>query len=273
MSPLLSGFKGGMLALALSVFSVSSVQAHEFWMIPHDAQSRTDAQVLFELRIGSGLPGKQSVRLPGLIGDFTATDSEGEYAVRGHDNSRIIGHIKPRVAGATRVALRTNDALITLSAAEFEAYLQEEGLEKVIRQRKENGDSALPGSELYSRCAKTIVLVDGNSQGFDKAVGMPLELIPLTEPLQYQPGKAYHLRLVRDGKPLVGAQVKALLQGKKDWFLKAMTDANGEVAIVLPESGVWLFSSEDMVPSQSPDAEWESLWASVTMEIGKRSGR
>jgi uncharacterized GH25 family protein len=273
MKPSLSGFKSAMMVLALLVFSASNAQAHEFWMIPHDAQSQTDAKVLFELRIGSGLPGKQTVRIPGLIADFTASDSEGKYVVSGHDNSLVIGHIKPRVSGATLVSLRTNPAQITLSATEFEEYLREEGLEKVIRQRKEDGDSAQPGSELYSRCAKTIVLVDGKSEGFDKAAGMPLELLPLTEPLHYQPGESYRLRLVRDGKPLVGAQVKALLQGKKNWFLKAVTDANGEVAIALPESGVWLFSSEDMVPSQSPDAEWESLWASVTMEIGKRSGQ
>lgn len=258
------------LLLALSVFCAAAAQAHEFWLVPHDAQSQTGDQVLFELRVGSGLPGKATVRIPGLVADFTATDAKGTYPVSGHDNSQVIGHLRPRAAGATVTALQTNPAQITLSATEFEDYLREEGLDKILRQRQQNGDSTQPGSELYSRCAKTVVLVDGSSEGFDHAVGLPLELIPLTEPLSYKANTAYHLRLLRDGQPLADTLVKAQLEGKKRYLLKARTDEKGEVAITLPEPGVWLFSAEDMVPAQNPDAEWESLWASVTMDIGER---
>ncbi|MGL4724303.1 MAG: DUF4198 domain-containing protein [Scandinavium sp.] len=263
----MKALKQAVVALALLACGIRAAQAHEFWLIPHDAQSHTGAQVLFELRIGSGLPGKRSVRIPGLVADFTATDANGTYAVSGHDNSLVLGHLRSRTAGATLAALQTHQAQITLSATEFEAYLQEEGLEKILLQRREAGDSAQPASELYSRCAKSIVLVDGKSEGFDKTLGLPLELIPLTEPLHYQSGEAYRLRLIRDGKPLAGTQVKALLKG---YFLKARTDEKGEVTFTLPGPGVWLFSAEDMVPSQNPDAEWESVWASVTLDVGEK---
>lgn len=262
------GIAKGIAALALLM--AGGVQAHEFWIVPHDAQTRTDAQVLFELRIGSGLPGKQSPRIPGLVADFTATDANGAYAVRGHDNSLVIGHVRPRVSGATIAALRTHEAQITLPANEFEDYLREEGLEKVIRQRQQTGDTAEPGSELYSRCAKAIILVDGKSNGFDNTVGLPLELVPLTEPLGWQPGQDYHLRLLRDGKPLAGTLVKAQLQGKKRYLLKTVTNAQGEVGIALPEPGVWLFSAVDMEPSSSLEVDWQSLWASVTLAVGEK---
>ena len=258
--------------LALSAFTAGSVQAHEFWMIPHDAQSHVDAQVLFELRIGSGIPGKQTTRIPGLVADFSAFDSQGRYDVSGHDNSLVIGHLRPRHAGATIAALRTNEAQISLPASEFEEYLREEGLDKIIRQRQQDGESDQPDNELYSRCAKSIILVDGQSQGFDRAVGMPLELIPMTEPLGYQPQQAYRLHLLRDGKPLAGAQVKAQLRGEQVYQLKSMTDASGVAVFTLPEPGVWLFSSVDMEPSQNPDADWQSLWASVTIDIGEKAG-
>lgn len=259
------------LTLALSGFIASGAQAHEFWMVPHDARSHVGTQVLFELRIGSGLPGKQTRRIPGLVADFSATDTQGKFAVSGHDNSLVIGHFKPRTAGATVAVLETNPAQITLSAAEFEAYLREEGLEKIIRQRQEDGDSDQPGSELYSRFAKSIVLVDGQSGGFDRIVGLPFELIPQTEPLHYQPGQVYRLRLLHNGKPLAGTQVKAQSQGKRRYFLKTVSDAQGDVAFTLPESGFWIFSAEEMTPSQRSDADWESQWASVTMAIGKRN--
>lgn len=266
-----SALKQGVAAVALSLLSVTAVQAHEFWMIPHNAQSQIDDQVVFELRIGSGLPGKQSVRLPGLVSAFTARDAQGHYEVSGRDNSRVIGHLRPRTRGATVVALRTHQAKITLPSTEFEGYLQEEGLTNVMRQRQAEGDSGLPATELYSRCAKSIILVDGNSAGFDKPAGLPLEVVPLSEPLGYQPGQPYRLQLLRDGKPLPGAQIKAQLQGKKRYLLKAVSNAQGEVAISLPEAGVWLFSAVDMVPADTPDADWQSLWASVTLDIGERS--
>lgn len=271
MKPHVIALKSGVMALALSLFSAGTVQAHEFWMIPHDAQSQKDAQVLFELRIGSGLPGKQSVRFPGLVSAFTAHDAKGSYDVSGRDNSLVIGHLRPRVSGATIAALRTNQAQITLPATEFERYLQEEGLTKVIRLRQEEGDSAQPSTELYSRCAKSIILVDGESTGFDQPVGQPLEIIPLSEPLGYQPGQPYRLRLLRDGKPLASAQIKAQLQGKTRYLLKAVSNAQGEAEISLPEAGVWLFSAVDMMPADNPDADWQSLWASVTLDIGERS--
>lgn len=263
--------KQGVMAVALSSLSVTVVQAHEFWMIPHNAQSRMDEQVVFELRIGSGLPGTQSVRLPGLVSTFTAHDAQGNYEVSGRDNSRVIGHLRPRTPGATVVALRTNQAKITLPSTEFEGYLQEEGLTNVMHQRQTEGDTGQPATELYSRCAKSIILVDGNSAGFDTPAGLPLEVIPLSEPLGYQPGQPYHLRLLRDGKPLPDAQIKAQLHGKKRYLLTAVSDAQGNVAISLPEAGVWLFSAVDMVPANDPDADWQSLWASVTLDIGERS--
>lgn len=263
--------KHGVMAVALSVLSVTVAQAHEFWIVPHNAHSEVDEQVVFELRIGSGLPGKQSVRIPGLVSAFIARDAQGQYEVSGRDNSRVIGHLRPRSPGATVVTMRTHEAKITLPSTEFEGYLQEEGLTKVMRQRQAEGDVGQPATELYSRCAKSIILVDGNSDGFDKPTGLPLEVVPLSEPFGYQPGKPYRLRLLRDGKPLPNAQIKAQLQGKKRYLLTAVSDAQGEVAISLPEAGVWLFSAVDMKPADDPDADWQSLWASLTLDIGERS--
>jgi len=49
--------------------------------------------------------------------------------------------------------------------------------------------------------------------------------------------------------------------------LTVPTDAAGRVSFTLPQRGVWLIKSVQMIPAPAASgAEWESLWASVTFE-------
>lgn len=254
------------MLLGSLIFS-TAVSAHDFWILPHDAHNMVDDNVLYELRIGPGWPGKRTVRLPGLISTFDTWDAKGKREVSGHDGALVIGHIKSRVAGAMVTALTTNGARLTLPAQEFEDYLQEEGLSKIIQARREAGDSGQPGTELFTRYAKTMTLVDGSSEGFDRVIGLERELVALNDPLHYQPGKPFAIRLLASGKALEGIQVKAELNTTPPTMLKETTDSRGEVTFVLPKGGEWLFSAVDMVPEEVSDADWHSMWASLTVPV------
>ncbi|WP_167796612.1 DUF4198 domain-containing protein [Serratia proteamaculans] len=256
-------------ALLVMLFFMRGALAHEFWIVPHDPVMKSNEKVVFELRIGSGLPGKKTARIPGLIKTFSAWDTRGSVEVDGHDNSFVVGHLDTRVSGATVAGLRTNQAKITLPASEFEAYLHEEGLTKIIDMRKKEGESILPSVEMFSRCAKSIILVDGESNGFDHILGMPLELIPLTDPLHFSPEKPFTLQLLQDGRPFAGAQVKAQIPGTQPIKLTAITDEQGKVSFTLPKTGFWLFSTVDMQRSTDLNADWDSLWSSLSVMLGQ----
>ncbi len=258
------------LPFTLTVFSIS-VSAHDFWIVPHNPEGAVKDNVVFELRIGPGWPGKRSVRLPGLISTFDAWDEKGKFPVSGHERALVIGHLKNRVSGATVVGLTTNGAQITLSATEFEDYLREEGLNKIRQSRQKSQESNQPGTEIFTRFAKTIILVDGRSEGYDRHVGLRRELVLQTDPMLFQPEKPVVLSLLAEGKPLPGIQVKAMLNTTPPTQLKAITDQAGKVTFRLPAEGEWLFSAVDMEPSSDPDAEWHSLWASLTV-LFKRGG-
>lgn len=252
------------LLFALPLFSIS-VSAHDFWIVPHEPAGAVKDDVVFELRIGSGWPGKRSVRIPGLISTFDAWDAEGKLPVSGHDGALVIGHLKNRVPGATIVGLTTNGAQITLSGAEFEDYLMEEGLSKIRQLREERRESDQPGTEIFTRFAKTIILVGGRSEGYDRHVGLRRELVLQTDPVKFQPEKPVILSLLAEGKPLSGVQVKAMLNTSPPIQIKTTTDQEGKVKFRLPAGGEWLFSAVDMEPSDDPDAQWRSLWASLTV--------
>jgi uncharacterized GH25 family protein len=254
------------LALASTLFCTAP-QAHEFWLVPHDAVTRSAEQVVFELRIGPTWPGVQTVRLPNLVASFDAHDALGRQNVDGKDGARAVGHIRPRAPGATVVAMRTNPAYIELPWADFQQYLQEEGLAGVLKSRATNGLEQEPGRENFSRCAKTILLVDQQSMGFDRVVQLPLELVPRTDPLRYRAGDSYTVQLLSKGVPLAGALVKAQLKAEPPVELTARTDTQGNVVMVLPQAGLWLFNAVHMEPVSQPPAQWESLWASLTLEL------
>ncbi len=50
--------------------------------------------------------------------------------------------------------------------------------------------------------------------------------------------------------------------------LTAYSDVRGEFSLALPRAGVWLIKSVHMVrASFFSDADWYSLWASLTFEM------
>ncbi|ARU88821.1 hypothetical protein B9K09_12975 [Pseudomonas sp. M30-35] len=245
--------------------------AHEFWLVPHDAQTGLEQKVVFELRVGPTWPGVQTPRIDNLVNWFKAKDAQGEWKVAGRDRTLAVGNFTTRSPGATVVGMRTNSAHLELSASEFNQYLMEEGLTEVMKTRARFGLGDAPGRENFSRCAKSIILVDGQSQGYDNQIGLPLELIPQTDPLALRTDEPFVVQLLFLGKPLPNTLIKAQLKAEPPIELSATSDAAGRVMFTLPQDGLWLFNAVHMEPSTEDDSDWESLWASLTVQLSEKS--
>ena len=241
--------------------------AHEFWLVAYPARSEIAQPVALELRIGAGWPGTQSPRRPNLVDWFSAFDADGSTPVLDASSPEYIGEFKPRAAGATLIALRSNPARTTLSADEFNQYLQEEGLTQALAMRQRFELLQSPVREQFSRCAKSIVVVGGSSQGYDGLSNLPLELQLLSDPLSISPDQALQLKLTLHGKPLAGSLIKAQPQHDPEQKLSAISDEQGLVRLTLNTPGVWLLSAVHIEPSASAGVDWESLWTSLTVEI------
>lgn len=245
--------------------------AHEFWLVPHDGVTTKGEKVAFELRIGPTWPGVQTPRPSDLIRWFKAQDALGTRDIPGRDGSLVVGHMDAREPGATVVAMRTHNVSLDLPGSEFNQYLQEEGLTNILDLRRKFGLMDTPSREVFSRCAKSIIFVDGQSQGFDQQMDLPLELIPRNDPMKLHEGSPLKLQLLFNGQPLPGALIKAQLKADPVIELTAISDSQGFVNFTLPDSGLWLFNAVHMEPSAELDTDWESLWASLTMELSLSS--
>lgn len=251
-----------MLGLLLSA---AGLRAHDFWIEPSTFRPQPGAKVGVRLRVGEHLRGDPVPRNPERIERFAAIGPSGEAEVAGVPGSDPAGWASPASSGLHWIVYDSNHARLEQTAAKFDSYLGEEGLERIRELRKGAGEG--PVKEIYSRYAKSLLKVgDGSESGYDKILGLELELVPEKNPYALKPGEPLPVRLLYQGKPLAGALVMALPGGSS-----VRSDADGRAELRLDRPGLWLVKAVHMVPApQGSGAEWESLWASLTFELPSR---
>lgn len=236
-------------------------------MVPFGPKPQAGERVALDLRIGPRWPGESTVRLDGLVKSFTVLDALGERVVPGRLGAAPVGHFTARAPGTALVVLQTHPSLIRLSGAEFQSYLREEELSGALKFRADMRIENASTREEFVRFAKTLVLVDGNSSGFNRVAQLAFELVPLTDPVRYKPGGPFQVQLLRDGKAVQGTRVAALSKHQPEHILTAHTDANGNASLPLPMGGAWTLYAVAIEPSNHAAADWQSMWASLTFEL------
>lgn len=257
-------------ALLLLGFLLSGpVLAHDFWIEPSTFRPAPGGRVAVRLRVGQNLLGDPVPREPQRIERFAAINGTGEAGVPGVPGSDPAGWLSPSSPGLTWIVYDSGHDSVQLDAAKFDAYLGEEGLERIRKLRKAGPG---PVKEIYSRCAKSLLAVGvGPGVGYDKVLGLELELVAEKNPYALKPGEDLPLRLLYKGKPLDGALLVAIPKGAPDSRVSARSDRHGKAAVRLDRPGFWLVKAVHMVPAPAGSgAEWESLWASLTFELPAR---
>ena len=270
------------LPLLLLLLAATAGLAHEFWLEPARFWVAPGATVHLRRFSGENFEGEawtgRSARLtsfrhyaPGqpltdLLPAATAADT-------------IHSTVTLRQPGTHLVALATNNALLTLPAEKFTAYLREEGLDYVLAQRQQRGQTDAPGREAYRRCAKTLVqagpyAATDTARAWARPVGLPLELVPEQNPYGLRPGAAFTVRVLRDGQPAAGQLVLLWRRGARPLALlsKLRSNQNGRVLLHLPAPGEYLVSTVHMQPAAAPaDADWQSTWSTLTFGLADRN--
>ncbi len=250
--------------------------AHDLWIAPESYTPTPGSLLAVHLSVGEHGVGQPVARSEAKIERFVLVGAGGERALVGLDGKEPAGSIRLEGAGLGVIGYRSKNSRIELEPAKFEAYLGEEGLERVSAERERLGESTKPGRELYSRCAKALIRVGGEAQGgHERALGFPLELIPRSDPFVAADASGtceLRLGLLHQGRPLEGALVRlvhldsASAAGATE--LRARTDADGQATFQLPRRGCWLATSVHMTRVEgSAEADWQSLWASLTFEL------
>ena len=180
-------------------------------------------------------------------------------------------------AGTHLVLLRSTNSFIEMTAAEFTAYLREEGLEYALTLRQERNQQATPGRETYRRCAKVLVQVGEAAaspatadSAWRHVYSLPLELVPEQNPYRLAADKALTVRVLRNGRPVSGAAVQVWQRqpgGLPTSHFTTRSNQNGRLLLRLSGPGPYLLATVGI--AQAPTglrdrADWQSTWASLT---------
>jgi uncharacterized GH25 family protein len=251
------------------LFAQTSVSAHDMWIDPVTFFPESGQVVGVRLRVGQDLIGDPLPRDARLINQFVVLDEGGRKPIGGREGGDPAGLLRTSAPGLMVIGYHSNPSVVELAADKFNQYLKEEGLDEAIElraRRKENGEK---GRELFSRCAKSLLLSGPVQAGLaDRALGLPIELVAERNPYALRAGQEFLFRLTYENRALPNALVVAINRQDPSGKLSARSDAEGRVRFRLPRTGMWLIKAVHMVPAPpGSGAEWASFWASLTFEL------
>jgi len=257
-----------LLVLVAIVFNHLTLLAHDMWIEPGTFSPESGEIISLRLRVGQDLLGDPLARDSKLINQFIVEDPEGRKQVVGRDGGDPAGFVRAAVPGLLVVGYQSNPSPVELTAEKFNQYLKEEGLDAVAALRARRNETGAKAHELFSRCAKSLVLSGPATEAqHDRQLGFTLELVAERNPYATPPDQEIPFRLTYENRPLAGALVVAMNRMNPSQKLSARTDANGRVRFRLRPGGMWLVKAVHMIAAPAgTNAEWTSFWASLTFE-------
>ena len=250
----------------LAALICSPLFAHDMWIVPTNFSPATGEIVGLRFRVGQDLLGDPLPRDPALVNEFVVEDGSGRKPVYGHDGADPAGLLRVATPGLLVIGYHSNPSPLEMPAEKFNQYLKEEGLDAVASLRARRNQTGAAGHEMFSRCAKSLLLSGAASDAqHDRQLGFTLELIAEKNPYALREGEELPVRLTYENRPLAGALVIAMNRLNPSDKLSARTDKDGRVRFRLRPGGMWLIKAVHMIPAPAgAKAEWASFWASLT---------
>lgn len=271
------------LLLGVILLGASGALAHEFWLeAPHFRVAPGQTVALRPL-VGEQFHGRpwsnQAARIrrfvrygPAPADSTDLTPAPGFAPADTFRTTLTFGQ-----AGTHVVLLQSNDSFIELPAAQFTAYLREEGLDNILQLRQEQNQQARPGRETYRRCAKALIQTGAPAARpapadttYRRVFALPLELVPEQNPYRLAPGQALTVRVLRAGRPAPGTLVQVWQRqpdGRPAAHFTTRANQNGRVLLRLSDPGPYLLAAVRMTEAPAnlrARADWQSTWASLT---------
>ena len=158
-----------------------------------------------------------------------------------------------------------------LSATDFNAYLEHDGIPDVLEARALEGELETDVRERYGKHVKAIVQVgDERTEDYKVRLGYPAEIVPLLNPYAMSVGDDIVAQCLVDGEPVRGQLVIAGGQSADGMIAErnGRTDGSGKIRFTIDRSGRWYIKFINMVKLESnPDIDYESKWATLTFAV------
>ena len=173
--------------------------------------------------------------------------------------------------GTYAVGVSTTPSVIALNAADFNAYLKEDGVPDVLADRGRKKELEKPARERYRKHVKALLQVgDSLGSGYATVFGYPAEIIPLDNPYALRRGGTLRVRAIVNRKPMAN---QFILYGGRDATGAPIPERNmragadGSARIPLTAAGEWYVKFIHMTRVAADTVDYESQWATLTFAV------
>lgn len=259
------------LSLIALVVVARVATAHDLWLIP-PKEAKGGEKVTVQAVSGNKFPTGDHAPDPAKFAKRFAVGPDGKPvdvdAGGTGDKAGLLTWTPPK-AGVYAVAVQTAPKVLKLDAEAFNSYLVSDGLPHVYRLRAKEKSLDQDGVERYSKSPKALVRV-GDGKGGDptKPLGLPLEIVPLSDPFAKRAGDALKVRVLFQDKPLAGANLGWDHPGDGEEPAGTVrTDAKGDALVPVAKAGLMTVRLTHMTRPKAKEYEWESFWTTLTFHV------
>ncbi|MGD2069920.1 MAG: DUF4198 domain-containing protein [Gemmatimonadota bacterium] len=260
-----------LLLACLFALTATSVLAHDLFLRPDDFFLEPEGQVRVQVLNGNFESSEATVTFD-RVTDFALLGPGGRSMPADHgwrsEGTTSTFTLRVGEPGTYLVGVSTAPRVLALAAADFNDYLESDGIPDVLEARRRDGELEKDVREEYSKHVKAVVQAgEARTGGLDRPLGHPAELVPLDNPYELGPGDALRVRALVDGRPVANQLVLAggrTPKGQRHEVQSVRTDGEG-VAEVRLSPGAWYVKFIHMVPADSTD--YESKWATLTFGV------
>jgi uncharacterized GH25 family protein len=259
-------------AMAFAISLSTTARAHDTWLIPDQFNLAPKSMVTLDMTSGMEFPKldvgpkperveSAKCRLAGKTFDITnklAAPNSLQFKAELAD------------AGIATFWVKLPPRSIELKPEEVKEYLDEvdapEALRKQWAEMKEQR-----WRESYTKHPKTFARVGepSSDRSWAEPVGMFLEIVPEKDPTGLKAGDDFAVRVLKDGKPFAAFSLNAVGAGETKGETRK-TDADGRVTFRVGAAGRWLLRGTDIRKSSQPETDWESDFATLTLEVKQK---
>ncbi len=268
------------VALVL-LLAVSSVIAHDFWLVPEFFSVPSGLNVRIYAHNGSVFPtslnavAKDRIAYAKIVGKDKTLDIT---TMRPIETSLVLD-VKPPTDGQWIIGVETKPKSLEQTGKEFNEYLEHDGMPSILELREERGELDKAVTEMYQKSAKTLIQSgDGGPKSWDMVLNHHIEFIPLSDPAKARRGSTLRFKLLFKGKPISNAVVSSGYAGQDTHTHDAgdehshafnyKTDSNGVVGIKIGSRGKWYIETTHMIEvKDETEIDWHSFWATMTFEV------
>ena len=163
------------------------------------------------------------------------------------------------------LSLETRSETAVQGDAFFQEYVESEGLRDILGARRMRRPARV--DEEWSRSLKVLLGPAGGDEVATTPVGLTYELVPQTDPARLSPGDTLTVQVLHLGRVLPERWVTAWHRDADGLLteVKALSDPDGMVQLVLPLAGEWLLRSVHMV--QVSSERYRSWWTAVGFAV------